>query len=112
MAYRVYQVAVRHPGLNAYRVISGTDWYTVNMKARFQYEAWEREWQKREARRAEDDARRRAARAKREESIRRCREWAASQTADATAAIEAVRRTLARARHRLGRRLGRARRPD
>ena len=102
MSFRVFQVAVRHPGLNTYRVISGTDWYTVNMKARLQYEAWEQEWRRsqqgRDMRdRAEADARKRAERAEREKAQRRCHEWAAGQTAEARAAIEAVRRTLERA---------------
>lgn len=119
MRDRVYQVAVRHPGLNAYRVISGTDWYTVNMKARTQYEAWEQEWRRLQAeherhraeqarrqasemrRRAEADARererRRAERERRDRQIERCVSWAAQQTAEARSAVDAVVETLERA---------------
>ncbi len=103
MPHRLYQVAVRHAGLNAYRVISGTDWYTVNMKARVQYDAWEHEWRRRQAhevanRAHSDDVRRReASKAKRAASIQKCIQWAESQTADARSAVAEVEGTLKRA---------------
>lgn len=98
----VYQIAVRHPGLNTYRVISGSDWYTVNMKARVQYEQWEQEWRRLQAdemrRRAQADAvdreRRRADRAR---THRMCIAWAAEQSAAADRALADTRATLARA---------------
>jgi restriction system protein len=98
----LYQIAVRHPGLNAYRVISGSDWYTVNMKARMQYEQWEQEWRRLQAQqmrqRAEADARDRdRKRANRDRAHRRCMAWAAEQTAAADRAVEEIRTTLSRA---------------
>src|SRR5512138_1974207 len=99
MPPRLYQVAVRHQGLNAYRVISGTDWYAVNMKARVQYDAWEQEWRKRQALdmqgAARDAAGKRKAAAKHEAAVLRSERWAADQTAEARRAIEAVESTLA-----------------
>ena len=44
MAYR-YTREVSHQGLGKYRVISGTDEYTVAAKAQAQASEWEQKWQ-------------------------------------------------------------------
>ena len=48
MAYRqIWEVEVRHEGLNKYRHIRGSDRYVVEQKAQAQRLAWEVTWEKR-----------------------------------------------------------------
>jgi restriction system protein len=49
MSYRrVYEIEVRHQGLNKYRLVRGTDWYVVQQKAEAQKLQWDEMWQKRQ----------------------------------------------------------------
>ncbi len=105
MGLSYFQIVVRHAALNRYRVLSGTDWYTVNLKARRQYEAWEREWieqqavqhaRKLEVSRRADEARTQKRREQQSALARQCEDWAARQTADALHALDTVRTTLVR----------------
>ena len=42
----MYEITLRHRGLNKYRVIRGKDRYVVEEKARVQEAAWAEQWQK------------------------------------------------------------------
>ncbi len=43
----MWQIEVRHDGLNKYRVIRGNDKYIVDQKAEAQKAVWDEMWQKR-----------------------------------------------------------------
>ena len=50
MAYReMWQIEVRHEGLNKYRHIRGSDKYVVEQKANAQKLAWDEMWEKKQA---------------------------------------------------------------
>jgi restriction system protein len=42
----MWQIEVRHTGLNKYRLIRGTDQYVVEQKAKAQNAAWDEMWRK------------------------------------------------------------------
>ena len=49
MAYReMWEIEVRHAGLNKYRHIRGSDRYVVEQKAAAQKLAWDEMWQKKQ----------------------------------------------------------------
>ena len=50
MAYReMWEIEVRHSGLNKYRHIRGSDRSVVEQKARAQEQAWNEMWEKKSA---------------------------------------------------------------
>ena len=50
MAYRqMWEIEVRHEGLNKYRHIKGTDRHIVKQKAAAQKQAWDEMWEKKQA---------------------------------------------------------------
>ena len=57
----MYQIEIKHDGLNKYRVIKGTDKYVVEQKARVQLMDWDNMWKKKQALQAEKAAREKAA---------------------------------------------------
>lgn len=83
MAYReMWEIELRHGGLNKYRVIRGSDRYVVEQKAAAQRAAWDEMWAKKQ------DAEERK-RGKEENKA-----LAAERTAEAQNAIEVLERTL------------------
>ncbi|MED1865840.1 restriction endonuclease [Fictibacillus nanhaiensis] len=49
MAYRyMYEVEIKHEGLNKYRVVKGSDRYVVEQKANTQLKQWEEMWRKKQ----------------------------------------------------------------
>src|ERR1700735_5283951 len=83
-----YWVDVRHPGLNAYRRITGRDPYVVQQRAEAQVAAWNEKW-------ANIQERKSALRSKEEK-----KEEAARRTQEATEALESIDQTFV---HALGR---------
>ena len=43
----MYEIEVKHDGLNKYRLIKGSDYYVVQQKARYQQQQWDEMWEKR-----------------------------------------------------------------
>jgi restriction system protein len=78
----MWTVEIRHPGLNKYRLVKGTDKYVVEQKAAAQMAAWEEMWQ----RKVEVKERAHNKQSKLEE--------AQSRTQEAQDAIEAIQNTL------------------
>ena len=78
----MWQIEVRHQGLNKYRVIKGTDKYVVEQKAAAQQAAWDAIWQ----RRLEKESIAADKQSKREE--------AQSRTEEAAEALDALENTL------------------
>ena len=84
-----YSVEVRHSGLGKYRVISGTDAYIVNAKARAQQNEWDHQYAikcDKERRQAERESRRSEEAEKKQE--------AADRTAEAEQALNEVKGIL------------------
>lgn len=87
MAYReMWQIEVRHDGLNKYRLVRGSDRYVVEQKAAAQRAAWNEMWAKRQY--AEN--RKEAIRSKEEKKA-----LANDRTEDAQNALAALEQTLA-----------------
>jgi restriction system protein len=87
MAYRqMWQIEVRHDGLNKYRLIRGSDQYVVEQKAAAQHAAWSELW----AKRLEAEERKQAIRSKEEKKA-----LASNRTEDARSALTALEGTLA-----------------
>ena len=42
----MYEIEIRHRGLNKYRHIKGSDKYIVEQKARVQQQVWDEMWEK------------------------------------------------------------------
>ena len=57
----VYEIELRHGGLNKYRHIRGRDRYVVEEKARAQEATWEEQWSKKQEVEARKAAREEAA---------------------------------------------------
>lgn len=85
-----YQITVRHDGLNKIRVISGTDRWTVEERARLQTAAWDQSWAIRseKERKSQDAEKRRLSQEQKKQS-------ASKQTADAEKAIDECENILA-----------------
>ncbi|MBS4204317.1 restriction endonuclease [Lederbergia citrea] len=62
----MYQIEVKHEGLNKYRVIKGSDSYVVQKKAEMQIKEWDEKWEKKLVLDAKNEAREQAAREKEE----------------------------------------------
>lgn len=82
MAREMYQIEVRHEGLNKYRQIRGSDPYVVEQKARAQSAVWDEMWEKREEKR--ETAEHKQAQ----------KQYAESQTTDVAETISGFRCTL------------------
>jgi restriction system protein len=85
----MYQVEIKHDGLNKYRVIKGTDKYVVEQKARVQLVDWDNMWEKKLALQAEKAARERAASEKEQK-----KELAIQLTNDALEQLDLIENTL------------------
>lgn len=86
-----YKIEVQHPGLNKYRLITGSDKYVVEQKVAVQLAAWDDMWDKRlEVQRKADERDRRAV--DKQAKI----DLAAKRTLEAQDAIEDLGRILAR----------------
>ena len=56
MAYReMWEIEVRHDGLNKYRHIRGSDRYVVEQKAAAQKLAWDEMWEKKQVARSKEE---------------------------------------------------------
>lgn len=90
MAYReMWEVEVRHDGLNKYRNIRGSDRHVVEQKAAAQRAAWDEMWAKKQEAEEKKRAREAAIRSKEEKKA-----LAAARTEDAEKAIAALESTL------------------
>lgn len=90
MAYReMWEIEVRHEGLNKYRHIRGSDKYVVEHKARAQGLAWDEIWEKKQAAEQKKRAREAAIRSKEEK-----KELAITKTNDAQEAINQLETIL------------------
>ena len=84
-SYPIYQVEIRHEGLNKCRLIKGTERYVVEQKATAQKQAWDEMWAKKQA-----------AEAGREDRLRRVHEkeemrsLASERTADALEVLAGI----------------------
>ena len=85
----MYQIEIKHDGLNKYRVIKGTDKYVVEQKARVQLRDWDTMWEKKLALQAEKSTRERAASEKEQK-----RELAIQLTNDALEQLSTIENTL------------------
>lgn len=64
----MYQIELKHEGLNKYRVIKGTDPHVVQQKAEMQRRDWDEMWEKKQEQQAKNAAREQAAREKEEKN--------------------------------------------
>lgn len=85
----VYEIELRHDGLNKYRHIRGRDRTVVEEKARAQEATWEEQWSKRQEVEARKAAREEAAEEKEEK-----KRLAQEQTEEASSILAALERTL------------------
>lgn len=90
MAYReMWEIEVRHEGLNKYRHIRGSDRYVVEQKAVAQQLAWDEMWEKKQAAEAKKREREAAIRSKEEKKL-----LAVEKTEEAQEAISELEKTL------------------
>ena len=90
MAYReMWEIEIRHEGLNKYRHIRGADRYVVEQKAAAQQRAWDEIWKKKQA--VERKKREREA-AMRDKEAKQS--LAVEKTNEALTAIESIENTL------------------
>ena len=85
----MYEIEIRHRGLNKYRHIKGSDKYIVEQKAHMQQLAWDEMWEKKllaEGKRVEKEEKNRS----REEN----KELALSRTAEAKNEISEIKNIL------------------
>ncbi|MBU8791149.1 restriction endonuclease [Oceanobacillus caeni] len=66
MARQMYQVEIKHDGLNKYRVIKGSDPYVVRQKAIYQEQQWDEMWEKKQEAERKEEIREAAAKEKEE----------------------------------------------
>ena len=85
----MWEIEIRHEGLNKYRHIRGTDRYVVEQKAAAQQRAWDEMWEKKQA--VEREKREREAAMRDKEAKQRL---AVEKTNEALAAIEAIENTM------------------
>ncbi|WP_052124065.1 restriction endonuclease [Ureibacillus manganicus] len=85
----MYEVEIRHDGLNKYRVIKGSDLYVVNQKAEMQERAWEEMWERKQEQDAKKQERERAALKKEEK-----KSLAEQLTKEAVEQIETIENIL------------------
>jgi len=90
MAYReMWEIEVRHKGLNKYRHIRGSDRYVVEQKAAVQEQAWNEMWEKKQAAESKKREREAAIRSKEEK-----KELAIIKTEEAQKALDDMGTTL------------------
>jgi len=90
MAYReMWEIEVRHGGLNKYRHIRGSDRYVVEQKAAAQEQAWNEMWEKKQAAESKKREREAAIRSKEEKN-----ELAIIKTDEAQKALDDLENTL------------------
>ena len=90
MAYReMWEIEVRHEGLNKYRHIRGTDKYVVEQKAAAQRLAWDEMWAKKQVAEQKKMEREAASRSKEEK-----KDLAISKSEEAQDAIVQLKQTL------------------
>jgi restriction system protein len=85
----VFEIELRHVGLNKYRHIRGRDRYVVEEKARAQEATWEEQWSKKQEVEARKAAREEAAEEKEEK-----KKLAQEQTEEASSILAVLERTL------------------
>ncbi|MGI2900826.1 restriction endonuclease [Shewanella algae] len=91
MAYReMWEIEVRHEGLNKYRHIRGSDRYVVEQKAAAQKQAWNDMWEKKQAAESKKREREAAIRSKEEK-----KELAIIKTDEAQKVLDDLEATLA-----------------
>jgi restriction system protein len=90
MAYRyIYEVEIKHEGLNKYRVVKGSDRYVVEQKANTQLKQWEEMWRKKQE--AEKKRKQRDSLVKEKEAKK---ELALEQTKEAEEKLHNIENTL------------------
>ncbi|MFC3040394.1 restriction endonuclease [Virgibacillus xinjiangensis] len=95
MSYRnVYEVEIKHDGLNKYRVIRGAERHVVEQKAQAQLNQWDEMWMKKVEAEEKRAARERKAQEKEDKKL-----YALQQTEDAEEELKNVENTL---EHTLG----------
>lgn len=65
----MFQVEIKHEGLNKYRVIKGSDQYVVHQKAEVQMKAWDEMWEQKKVLQAHRDSRGKAAMEKEQKKL-------------------------------------------
>lgn len=85
----LYEIEIRHEGLNKYRVIRGKDWYIVQQKAEMQKRSWNEMWEKKQEQLKKKEEREREAKEKQQK-----KELAEKLTLEATEQLESIKNTL------------------
>lgn len=85
----MYQIEVRHEGLNKYKVIRGNNIYVVQQKAEIQKRTWNEMWKKKQLQLNQKKARELAAKEKQQK-----KELAAKLTTEATEQLTIIQNTL------------------
>ncbi|MCU1808266.1 restriction endonuclease [Cytobacillus firmus] len=85
----MYQIEVRHEGLNKYKVIKGNNIYVVQQKAEMQKRTWNEMWKKKQLQLNQKKARELAAKEKQQK-----KELAAKLTTEATEQLNTIQNTL------------------
>lgn len=89
MVRQVFEVEIKHDGLNKYRVIRGSDYHVVQQKAIYQQKQWDEMWEKKLEAEKKRKMREEAAREKEEK-----KSLAAQLTADALEELEKLDKIL------------------
>lgn len=87
--FLLYEIEIRHDGLNKFRVIRGADWYIVQQKAEMQKRVWDEMWEKKQEQIRKKQERERAAIEKQQK-----KELAEKLTIEATLQLENIEKTL------------------
>lgn len=85
----MYEIELRHEGLNKYRVIRGKDWYIVQQKAEMQKREWEEMWERKQEQLRKKQQREMEAREKQQK-----KELAEKLTMEAIEQLENIKNTL------------------
>lgn len=85
----MYQIELRHEGLNKYRVIRGNNLYVVQQKAEMQERAWDEMWEKKQKQLHQKEERERAAKEKQQK-----KELAEKLTNEALEQLSTIENTL------------------
>lgn len=89
MARHMYEIEIKHNGLNKYRLIKGSDPYVVRQKANYQEKQWDEMWRKRQGAENKKIMREEAAREKEEKKA-----LATQLTLDAREELNSIENTL------------------
>lgn len=85
----LYEIEIRHEGLNKYKVIRGKDWYIVEQKAEMQKRVWDEMWEKKQ-----EQLQRKLEREREAKEIQQKKELAEKLTFEAKEQIENIENTL------------------